>query len=219
MLPVRRLWAIALASSLVTPAGGAPPEALGIIVQANRANLGEHSASQGSSVYDGEQLSTSDGGSLLLRSGAVLLHLAEESTAIVRASGDGTAREFETELTRGTVRLSVATGTVGEVCASGACVRSSGATPVVVQVSVLGPRVLSVFARRGPVTLTYHDESETIAEGRSYRVILDPPDEGRTADRTAKKPGKSKAFLLIAIAVTAITIPFVGEEFESPDRP
>jgi hypothetical protein len=86
--------------------------------------------------------------------------------------------------------------------------------------SVLGPLVLTVFARRGSVTLTYHDESETIAEGRSYRVVLDPPNEGTIADRSAKRPGKrSKAFLLIAIAATVITIPFLREQFESPDRP
>jgi hypothetical protein len=221
MLPVRRLWTIALASSLVTPARGARPEALGIIVQANRASLGVHSVSQGSSVYDGEQLSTSDGGSLLLRSGAVLLHLAEESTAIVRASGNGKAREFGTELIKGTVQLSVAAGAAGEICARGACIRCGGVAPVMVRVSVLGPSELSVFARRGSVTLTYYDESETIAEGGSYRVVLDPPDEHTTADRNAKMPGKrSKAFLLIAIAVTiAITPPILLEQFESPDRP
>jgi len=34
-----------------------------------------------------------------------------------------------------------------------------------------------VFARRGPAQISYRGERETIAEGISYRVLLNPSDD------------------------------------------
>ena len=98
----------------------------------------------------------------------------------------------------------------------------------VVQVRLVGPHEL---IRRGPAQISYRRESETIAEGKSYRVLLNPSDDSGSGVQGAKKMGKhSKALVLIAVGAAAaagITALWTGVEkgasgstgVESPDRP
>jgi hypothetical protein len=72
---------------------------------------------------------------------------------------------------------------------------------------------------------SYRGETEAIAEGTAYRVILDPP-EGDTGKKQPVKPRRRrKAFLLIAIgggaAGAAVSIHGMRHDVgvESPDRP
>jgi hypothetical protein len=223
MQGTRRLLAVAVVSLLVVPDGEARPAALGIVVQANLASLGTHAVSEGSSVYAGEQLSTGEGGSLQLRSGAVRFQLMGESSATVRGNADVETQAFSAELAKGEAILSVASGAAGEICARGACVRGGGAGPVTVRVRVMGPKELRICAKRGGVTLTYHGEGAAIAEGGSYVAVLDPPDDQKAPQQGAKGTLRRRtAFLLIAIGVaTAIAVPLImkGSAYESPDRP
>jgi hypothetical protein len=221
MVGTQGLLAIAMSFLLAGIPGGSKPEVLGIIVVAEGASLSGGSASEGTSVYNGDRLSTEAGGALQLRSGGVALALSGASSVVVRNNAGGAGKEFEVELASGTITLSAAAEAAAEIQALGARIRRGADGRVIVQVRILGPKELMVSARRGSVLVCYGGENEMISEGRSYRVILDPPEGGTTADQNAKKPGKeSKAFLLIAIIVaTAITVPFVHAQFESPDRP
>src|SRR5215469_12491992 len=101
MQGTRRLLAIAVACLIAAPLGGARPAALGIVVQANLASLGTHPVTEGSSVYTGEELSTSEHGSLQMRSGAVLFQLMSESDAIVQGDADVETQAFHAELEKG----------------------------------------------------------------------------------------------------------------------
>jgi hypothetical protein len=62
MAGTQRLLAMAMVSLLVGVAVYSTPDVLGIILGSNRASLGAHSASEGTSVYDGDRLSTEAGG-------------------------------------------------------------------------------------------------------------------------------------------------------------
>jgi len=103
------------------------------------------------------------------------------------------------------------------------CQRSSPSSDC--QVRLVGQHELIVFARRGPAQISYRGESETIAEGKSYRVLLNPSDDGASGGKSAKRPGKrSKALLLVAIGVAAaagITVAWraIDKDVESPDQP
>jgi hypothetical protein len=94
-----------------------------------------------------------------------------------------------------------------------------------VQVRILGPKELMVFARRGSVQISYREESEMILEGNSYYVLLDPADGDDSKDPSARKPRKrGKALVLIAAAAAAVaagtSIPMATRQhYESPDRP
>jgi hypothetical protein len=81
------------------------------------------------------------------------------------------------------------------------------------------------------VVFSYKGDSETIAEGKFYRALLDPPDGGTTSDETAKKSGRHRGRKFVFIAVAAVagaaafSIPFGlsgsqrEELFVSPSRP
>jgi hypothetical protein len=221
MVGSQRLLAIAISFLLAGIPGGGRPEVLGIIVQANRASLGAHTASEGTAIYDGDRLSTDAGGVMQLRSGRAALALGEESSVIVRGDARSGEKGLDVDLLSGTVTLSAGAGEAAQIHVLGALVRPGANTRVGMQVRMLGAKEIIVFARRGSVLFSYHEESVKIPEGKSYRVLLDPADGGATSDQNAKKPNQhGKAFLLIAIGITAASsVPIIWKAVESPDRP
>ncbi|MFI5092117.1 MAG: hypothetical protein ACHQIK_01620 [Candidatus Acidiferrales bacterium] len=64
MAGTQRLLAIAMAVFLANIPARAKPDALGIIVLADRASLDSQAASEGTTVFDGDRLSTIAGGRL-----------------------------------------------------------------------------------------------------------------------------------------------------------
>jgi hypothetical protein len=134
--------------------------------------------------------------------------------------------EAEAELVEGTLVFSTARTAELEIQARGAHIRSAGAGRTVAQASVLGPKELHIYARRGAVLFSYRGESKTITEGEFYEVILDPPEDGSEKKQTtpnARRP--PKAFLLVAGgagAAAAAVIMYKKHEhkqMDSPDRP
>ena len=225
MAGTQRLLAIMKSFSVAGIPGSAKPDALGIVVQADHANLGSQAASEGTTVYDGDRLSTGAGGSLRLLIGNAMLYVPEQSGVIVHQDANVAAKEFEAELLSGTAVISVTAVTSGEIVAGTARVRPMAETRGIVQVRLVGANELLVFARRGAAQISYRGESETIAEGKCYRVLLHPSDDGASGDVSAKKSGKrGKALVVIAVAAATaagITALWRGAQkgVESPDRP
>jgi|SRR5579872_4859553 len=200
----QRLLAIAMAFSFAGNSGNGKADALGVVVLADGAKLGSQAASEGTTIYDGDRLSTGAEGSLRLLVGEAFVYLPQNSCVTVHKRAGEALQEFEAELVSGTAVLSVAAGSAAEIIASSARIRSIGETRGVVEVGVVGPHELMVFARRGPAQISYHGETETIAEGKSYRVLLNTSDDKVSGGQGAKKSGKrNKALLLIAIGGAA----------------
>ncbi|MHB8500126.1 MAG: hypothetical protein ACYDCG_14275 [Candidatus Acidiferrales bacterium] len=223
MAGTQRLLAITMAVFLANVPARAKPDVLGIVVQADHASLDSEALSEGTTVFDGDRLSTSAGGRLRLRIGEALLDLPADSSVAVHHNAGMGARDFEAELLSGTVVLSEPAGSAAEIVASSARVRPAAETRGMVQVELAGPRELIVFARLGPAQISYQGESATIAEGKCYRVLLKSSEDGARGDQGGEKPLKrGKALLLIAVAVGAATGIAVGLNLkgaESPDRP
>jgi hypothetical protein len=229
MAGTRRLLAIAMSFLLAGASGGGNADALGIIVLAEHASSGTQAAIEGTTIYDGDRLSTDTGGSLRLQVGNAFVSLGDQSCVTIHRVTSGAAKELEAELVAGAVVLSVAKGESAEIIASSAHVRSLAETRGVVQVRMVGPYELIVFAERGAAEISYHGETETIAEGKSYRVLLKPDEDGAPGDEGAKKAGKrGKVLVLIAVgAATALGIGLMmrggnggtGKGMESPDHP
>ena len=224
----RRLWAMALASLSAIPPTLGRTEALAIIAQADRASLGAQAASVGSSLYDGEKISTDDSGILQLRSGPVQFNLLGGSVATVRGNADVETQTFTAELAKGTAVMTSPAGAKSEICALGASIRAAQGGPLTVQVSVTGPKELRIYVRRGAALLMYHGETATIAEGSSYTVALDPPNDppnNGSSPNSDLKPGAKRInrLLLIATAATAaaiiIPVTHTHGQIVSPDRP
>jgi hypothetical protein len=229
MAGTQRLLAMTMAFSLAGIPRSAKPDALGIIVQADHAGLGSQAASEGTTIYDGDRLSTDAAGSMRFMVGEAIVYLPDQSCVTLHKGSSGAAKEFEAELVSGKVALSVAAGTGGEIVASSARIRPIAETRGVVEVGIIGPHELVVFARRGPAQISYHGETETIPEGKSYRVLLNPSDGGTSGEQGPKNQGKGgKAFVVIAVAgLTAAGVALLwrgsergsGRGVESPDRP
>ncbi len=199
---------------------------LGMVTHAERAHVGEAEASLGSTVYDGDRLSTESGGVLRITSTALTLQLDTRSSVIVRR--DPTPEDMvQVELGSGTVIVSAAQASNIAVLADDAVIRPASHASTIAHIRVISPKELRVYAQRAPLNFSYHAESAVISEGAAYRVLLDPSDReidaASESGQGRKMPTKGHAeFVLLAIGLAAGgVIPMMRHHHhvESPDRP
>ena len=190
-----------------------------MVTHAERAHVGGAAVSAGSTIYEGERLSTESGGSLRISSPNLTLQLNAQSVLIVQRGPQG---GFVAEVAAGTVIFAAArTGNI-VVVADDALIRPAANVPAVAHIRVVSLKELRVYAQRGPLEFSYHGENETIAEGAAYRVLLDPSE----TEASESEPDKKKLtkhhhkFLLLALGIVpGVAIPLLIHELESPDRP
>jgi len=220
----RKLVAIAVASLL---AGLAPAKiaSLGIIVHAERAHIGEAAASAGSTIFAGDRLSTEAGGVLGITIPAVTLRLGEQSS-LVLGYAPTPEGNILAELASGALVFSAAPTSNVVVAANEALARPAAHAPTVAQIRVVNRKELRIYAQRGALEFSYHGQTETIAEGKIYRVVLDPSEAEVAALGSApasKPPAKHHpVFILVAIVAAVavgIAIPLMMQNVESPDNP
>ena len=216
----------------VAPTWASPTTAnsLGTIVTAEHARLGDSSAEAGTTVFSGDRLATEVAGSVQIRAGAARFLLQSGSSASLNdTEGAPSARLFA-----GTATFSTGNSRAFTLLASRAAIRAQSDGPTIGQVTYLSAKELLVVSKRGPLTITVDGETELIADGDAYRVILEPPPtmaqgpEGAGAHKDDKKRGMNgpplragrNYFLITAVAVTAIATGFaISEALESPNRP
>jgi hypothetical protein len=210
-------------------AGGPAPadiRPLGIITHAERAHVGGVAVSTGSTIYEGDRLSTEVAGALRIASPSLTLQLNAQSMLIVRRPA-GPEGGVVAEVASGTVIFAAArTGKI-VVVADDALIRPAANVPTVAHIRVVNPKELRVYAQRGALEFSYHSENEMIAEGAAYRVLLDPSEtEAAEAAASESEPDRKKPaishhkFLLLGIGIAAgVAIPLLIRELESPDRP
>jgi hypothetical protein len=168
-------------------AGGKP---LGILTLAYGAHLNASDASAGSSVFDGERVSTDPNGKLSLRIGGSVITLAERSAATLQRTGDGVHLDLDT----GSVYLWSAESNPLEVHVEGATLRAHGKGNMQSQIRVFEPKILEVTTRVGSVDFSYGKEFRVLPEGQTYRIYLESVDDPRGAPEpgtVTRKPGMS----------------------------
>lgn len=229
---LRALCAAVLICSLIgapiwsAPAGNVTP--LGTIVTAQRAHVGEASADVGTTVYGGDWISTEPQGSVQLRAGAARLLLLGSSSAVVNDSEGAPSAK----LLSGTATFSTGNAHAFTLFASKAAIRAKTDLPTIGQVTYVSDKELLVTARRGGLTISVEDETQTIAEGTSYRVLLDPTDSqgpagagsgqgpaGSGSGGGPLKAGRSRFLLLATAFIAAGTVIAIYFAYESGDRP
>jgi hypothetical protein len=224
-----RILAAVLSVALLgvgAPAWAAPEMQLGVVVFADRAHLGTASASVGTTVFGGDQLTTEPAGSLQVRAGAARFLLASSSSATLLHDEAGPAAT----LVSGTATFSTANAHAFVLHFGSASIRANTDQPTVGQVSVMGPKDFIVKSTRGELLVVVEGESRVVPEGSAFRVILDPtPEEAAAASSPAGgKPSPSgppvsagtSKFVWYAVGVVAlVTALAIHEALESPDRP
>jgi hypothetical protein len=219
--------AILTSCLLITPVWGASAGALGTVVASDRASVGGAGAAVGTTVFDGDKLSTADAGSIQLRAGAARFLLSASSIATVREDSGVP----EATLLRGSATFSTANAKAFALNALTAVIRPKSDDPTIGQVTVLGEKQLLVECTKGALTITVDDDSRVIAEGSAYRIVLEPtaeeaqdqpPPQGAGAKGSGRPPlmaAKSKFVWYATAAVAVVTILAIHEALESPDRP
>ena len=230
---VPRLIPSLLLFSLLASSGAIPPvDIFGIVTQASDASLSYGAISAGASVYDGDTLATGVDGTLTLRATSSMIDLGTRSrVTLPSASAADKCAQFT--LSAGTVMFATPQTAAIEIRADQADIRPATQVPSSGQITVITPSSFEIFARRGALKIQYRDDTEMIAEGKSYRVVLDASNDDAPSAKTApsdqpksvKAPShKRKRIVLIAIggsvAATAIAIPWaLSNDYESPDHP
>ena len=228
MQGMRAMFAAAVSVSLaVGPALGSPTAtALGTVLTAERAHVGDASAWVGTTVYAGDRLSTELQGSVQVRAGAAarLLLLSASSAMIDDKEGAPSAK-----LLGGTATFSTGNAHAFTLYASTAAIRAQSDAPTIGQVTLLNEKELLVISKRGPLEVTVDGETQTVEDGKSYHVYLDPEmaqgpagaggTQGKGGKGGALKAGRNR-FLLVVVGLTAVaTAIAVSEAMESASRP
>jgi hypothetical protein len=226
----RAIFATALSFSLVTiPAWGAPAAALGTVIAADRAHVGEAKAEVGTTVYGGDSLSTEVQGSVQVRAGKARLLLLSSSSAVVSDVEGAPAAK----LLNGAATFSTGNAHAFTLFASAAAIRAQSDVPTIGQVSYISPKELLVHATRGSLVVTVDNDTQLVPEGASYRVLLEQPEEmaqgpegagsGRQGapggGHSPLKAGRNR-FIYLAGGLTAVaTYLAISEALESAQRP
>jgi hypothetical protein len=192
---------------------------LGTVTQASRAHFNAASVTAGATIYDGDGLSTEAEGALQFRGSAALLYLPGASGVTLHGLPGGAQAQLQT----GSVVFSTASAASMEIIADEAFIRPLADGPTIAQVTIIGPKELQISARRGDLRFSYAGETEKLAGGSSYRILLDKPDStppSHPQQGPVKAGHESKSFrIIVIVAIGWITEWAVHEVFESPDRP
>jgi len=183
-------------SALAAPA---PVASIGVVVQSNNASLNSSPVADRATIFSGDTLATETTGALRARFGSSQIYLFPNSNVAVGQTANG----FSADLTAGPVLLSSAAGESFQVLANGAIVQPKSNQPSMAQVSWVSPTELMLTSRRGDLQVTMGDETQTVNEGSSYRMMIAPA--GQTAASPGQPSGGSGAgkFYLVAIVIVA----------------
>lgn len=148
----------------------APSSSMGVVLQADHATLGTSEVAVGTAIFDGDNLQTNGSGSLRARLGQSQVYLLPDSGVLVHQLSKG----FSASLSGGTVVLSSVGGETFQVLADGATIQPKSDQPTLAQVSCISPSELILSARHGDLLVSLGDETQTVSEGTSYRMMINP---------------------------------------------
>ncbi|MGB7437708.1 MAG: hypothetical protein WBR26_19995 [Candidatus Acidiferrum sp.] len=214
--------------------------AVGVVVQASGGQIGNAAATEGTSVYSGDYLSTQNNGSLLVRVGALSLQLQPSSSVHIYRTPYGAVAE----LNGGTVVYTTTAGPQNLVIVAS----DVRVTPVLTasdfgRVTMDNPCDITVYSQRGQVNVQVGSENRLIDEGKAYRVRAEhslayrkylSPDADDYHDYHEHRPcapvvlahggspiapGQSRFLLVTAALLGAGTGIGIWKAWESQDRP
>ena len=192
-----------------------------LLVATDRVHVNTTAVTAGATVYDGDRFSAEAGGLLLVRLGTAMLELAEASVVGVRNRANST-QGMEVELGNETLVFSAERAAWLNVIARETSIRPVADTRTVAEITVRGPQELRICARRGALQFSYRGETRTIAEGKCYRVILDPVNNSPEEKEPIPPSHWPKRFKIVIIGEAAALVGLGIHELlerESPDRP
>lgn len=212
-----------LTGTIVSAAPPGPPTTA-VISYARGAQVGDVTASAGTTLYDGDRLSTDEQGWLRAGTPGYQLQLRPRTAVTLwefSTAGPGGAL---IEMAIGAIDLSATKTTPLAVLVQGARFTSVADKPMMATIEIRGAREIHVYVKRGTLNLQYQSETALLAESRSYALLLDPTDREIALAQTLgdsrndkKRLVRRPVFLLILIAAAiGVGIPVLMHSPESP---
>jgi hypothetical protein len=168
-----RFALIALVSSgmVCAPAfaGTADEKPLGLVTQATMAQLGDASATIGTTVYPGDTVATNQGGLLRLRVGTSQIYLLSQSSAVLSSD----TSKISAKVLRGTVGISTTSSDPVSLELPEGILRPANGQPVYGQAAILSPNEVVITAYSGSLVLDNDGELHEIPAGKSVKVTMD----------------------------------------------
>lgn len=212
------LMGLAIAALSCVPARGAQQQALGVVIEAQNAQIGGVAAAVGTNVYAGDALSTDTGGTLRLKVGTGQVYLGAATDADLEMVDNVP----QATLTRGTLGFTTAPSAEFQVQTPAGLVRTVGSAAVYGQISIISQKELLITANTGTLEIDRACETHEIHSVSTYRVTIE---EGPARDR---KCGGYKVVSalnthLVVKAVAAVAAGTIGyftyrELSESPSQ-
>jgi hypothetical protein len=208
----RIVLALLIFGLITLPANAAPmATALGVVITASQARVGNSKAMNGSTVFPGDRLSTTETGHLQVRFGRTQARFLPGSLAVVGQTPAG----VNAHLLSGAVSLSSAAGDSFSLSANQAVVRPAASQDVVAQVTRVSPAELLLSSSKGALEVTFDGEVTTLEPGHTYRMLLDPAaaePQGPAGTPPSRVSKKRAAFIILGVAgaATGIAIAAVG---------
>ena len=165
------LVAILIAGLLNIPAFAANEAPLGLVTQAQNAQIGNTKVEIGTTIFPGDTLATDVGGTLRLKFGASQLYLLSASAASLAQTA--TTNMVHALVKSGTVGFSSNGNDQIELEIPEGILHAANGEPAYGQVTIIGPQEVVISAYRGTLVLDYNGESRSIPAGKSYRVTMD----------------------------------------------
>ncbi len=202
----RHFVAILLIALLASPPGfGSAAKPLGIVLETQNALLRAADGVTGSTVFAGDTVSTGHGGKMRVRMGAAQIEVLPDSVV--------TFEEIDSvagaTVVQGTA--SFATPETGNVAvrATGIVIRPQPQRSTHGQVTLVSPSELLVTSYRGPLELTMGDESLTVPEGTTYRVVQGDS-RGPGPVGAGEKEARRAPIIAFFVAFTVVAVPLVS---------
>lgn len=170
------LLGLAIAALSCVPASGAQQQPLGVVIEAQNAQIGGVTAAVGTNVYAGDALSTDTGGTLRLKvaTGQVYLEAATDADLEIV---DGVP---QATLSRGTLGFTTAPSAEFQVQTPAGLVRTVDEPAVYGQISIVSQKELLITANTGTLEIDRACETHEIHSVSTYRVTIE---EGAARDR------------------------------------
>ena len=180
------LIAILVASLLNLPTFAASEKPLGLVTQAQAAQIGAAIVAVGTTIYPGDKVETDEGGTLRLKIGGSQVYLLASSAATLSQRPS----MVHVLVSRGTVGFSSnGTDQVALEIPEG-IVSAANGQPAYGQVTITGPLEVVISAYSGTLVLDNDGELHTIPAGKSYRVTMDLEPAAKPVQESSGAGGK-----------------------------
>jgi hypothetical protein len=198
------------------PESNTPAKPFGIVVRADHARVSEADASNGATVYPGDSVDTSSGGELRVTIGKGQVYLLSSSAANLGQEGD----VLRASVLHGTVGFSSLTAQQFELETPEGVIHAAKGLPAFGQVTLTGPKELTVSSYSGTLLLERNDQKLEIEAGQSYDVALVPDPAAQEPVGVKSSYDDKLIWKLIAIGGAALVGYFLWRHFcESPSDP